>query len=74
MNYTLKYQTRVGIGKEGVEQMKITITKLEGGFAVCKKENQTVVFVNRRDLPFNARDGDEFIVEIDPCVAVLESV
>lgn len=54
--------------------MKITITKLEGGFAVCKKENQTVVFVNRRDLPFNARDGDEFIVEIDPCVAVLESV
>jgi len=42
--------------------MKLIIAKLEGGFAVCKKDNQTAVFVNRRDLPINAREGDVLVV------------
>jgi hypothetical protein len=42
--------------------MKLTIAKLEGGFAVCNKENQTLVFVNRRDLPINAKEGDVLVV------------
>ena len=42
--------------------MKLTIAKLEGGFAVCKKENQTAIFVNRRDLPINVREGDVLVV------------
>ena len=51
--------------------MKITITKLEGSFAICKKEDQTALFINRRDLPFNAREGDVLVVNIQPA-GVLE--
>jgi len=42
--------------------MKLTIAKFEGGFAVCRKDNQTPVFVNRRDLPINAKEGDVLVV------------
>jgi len=59
------------IQERGFEQMKITITKLEGSFAICKKEDQTALFVNRRDLPFNAREGDVLVVNIQPA-SVLE--
>ena len=35
--------------------MKLTIAKLEGIFAVCKQEDKIEIFVNRRELPFDAR-------------------
>jgi hypothetical protein len=38
-----------------IGQMKITIAKLEGMFAVCKQKDKTEIFVNRRELPFDAK-------------------
>lgn len=42
--------------------MKFTIAKLEGAFAICKKDNLSIIFVNRRDLPVSAREGDVLVV------------
>jgi len=35
--------------------MKLTIAKIEGMFAVCKQKDKTEIFVNRRELPFDAK-------------------
>jgi hypothetical protein len=45
--------------------MKLTIEKLEGVFAICKKENQTAVFINRRDLPFDVKQDDVLVISVD---------
>jgi hypothetical protein len=45
--------------------MKLTIANLEGIFAVCTQEDKTEIFVNRRELPFNAKEGDVLILADD---------
>jgi len=48
-----------------IGQMKITIAKLEGMFAVCKQKDKTEIFVNRRELPFDAKEGDVLVLGDD---------
>ena len=38
--------------------MKLLIDRIEGDFAVCQKEDRTVLNINRRDLPVDAKEGD----------------
>ncbi|MGA7843353.1 MAG: DUF3006 domain-containing protein [Dehalococcoidales bacterium] len=45
--------------------MKLTIAKLEGMFAVCKQKDKTEIFVNRRELPFDAKEGDVLVLGDD---------
>jgi hypothetical protein len=51
-------------------QMKLTIVKLDTGFAVCKKEGKTAILVNRRDLPVEAREGDVLVLGDDNALSV----
>jgi hypothetical protein len=43
--------------------MKLIIDQFEGDFAVCEKEDRTVLNINLRDLPAGAEVGDVLIIE-----------
>jgi hypothetical protein len=43
--------------------MKLIINKFDGDFAVCEKEDRTVLNINLRDLPAGAEVGDVLIIE-----------
>jgi len=45
--------------------MRITIDRFEGGFAVCEKEDRTMLNVKRDKLPANAKAGDVLIIKGD---------
>ncbi len=45
--------------------MKLTVDRLEGGFAVCENENGDMVNVPLAALP-DVREGDVLKVEKDP--------
>jgi hypothetical protein len=37
--------------------MKVVIDKFEGDFAVCEKEDRSLLNINRRDVPIDALEG-----------------
>ncbi len=45
--------------------MKLTIDRFEGGFAVCEKEDQTALYVNRSHLLIDAKEGDVLVIADD---------
>jgi len=52
--------------------MKVIIDRFEGNFAVCEKEDRTMLNIVRDKLPARAKEGDVLIVEgatitIDEC-------
>jgi len=38
--------------------MKVVIDKFEGDFAVCEKEDRSLLNINRRNVPIDAKEGD----------------
>ena len=38
--------------------MNVTIDRFEGDYAVCEKEDRTMMDIKRINLPFEAKDGD----------------
>jgi hypothetical protein len=53
-----------------IAQMKLTIVKIDSGFAICKKEGKTAILVNRGDLPVEAREGDVLVLGDDNALCV----
>lgn len=45
--------------------MRAVIDRFEGDFAVCEKEDRTMLNVKRNKLPANAKEGDVLIIEGD---------
>ena len=45
--------------------MKVVIDRFEGNFAVCEKEDRTMLNINRNKLPAQSKEGDVLIVEGD---------
>jgi hypothetical protein len=45
--------------------MKLTIDRFEGDFAICEKEDQTALYLNRRELLVDAKEGDVLVIGDD---------
>jgi len=45
--------------------MKVVIDRFEGDFAVCEKEDRTMLNVKRSKLPSNVKEGDALIIDGD---------
>lgn len=45
--------------------MRVIIDRFEGDFAVCEKEDRTMLNIKRNKLPANAKEGDVLIIEGD---------
>ncbi|MCX7773297.1 MAG: DUF3006 domain-containing protein [Clostridia bacterium] len=43
--------------------MKVIIDRFEGGFAICEKENGTMIKIERSILPQDTREGSVLMVE-----------
>ncbi|NNU78757.1 DUF3006 domain-containing protein [Clostridium estertheticum] len=43
--------------------MKVIINRLEGSYAVCEKEDKTMIDINSIDLPFEAKEGDVLVLD-----------
>ena len=43
--------------------MKVTIDRFEGSYAICEKENKEMINIERNRLPPNAMEGDFLLVE-----------
>ena len=45
--------------------MKLTIDRFEGDFVICEKEDQTALYLNRRELLVDAKEGDVLVIGDD---------
>jgi hypothetical protein len=45
--------------------MKVIIDRFEGIYAVCEKEDNTMIDIKRIDIPKDAREGDVLNIEDD---------
>lgn len=45
--------------------MKVVIDRFEGDFAVCEKDDRSILNINRRDVPIDAKEGDVLNVDGD---------
>ena len=43
--------------------MKVTIDRFEGKFAVCEKEDRTMINIKKDEIPLEAKEGDILIIE-----------
>jgi len=43
--------------------MKVIIDRFEGDFAVCEKEDKTMIDIERNKIPDEAKEGDALLVE-----------
>lgn len=43
--------------------MKVTIDRFEGDYAVCEKEDRTMMNIERHRLPDGAREGDVLVID-----------
>ena len=43
--------------------MKVIIDRFEGHFAVCEKEDKTMIDIERSKIPAEAKEGDALLVE-----------
>jgi pyruvate kinase len=42
---------------------KLIIDRFEGDFVICEKEDRTALYLNRRELLIDAKEGDVLIVD-----------
>ena len=47
------------------EIMKVTIDRFEGYYAVCEKEDRTMINISKDKIPHNSKEGDILIIEGD---------
>ena len=45
--------------------MKVVIDRFEGDFAVCEKDDRSILNINRRDVPIDAKEGDVLNIDGD---------
>ncbi|SHI67998.1 DUF3006 domain-containing protein [Thermoclostridium caenicola] len=45
--------------------MKVIIDRFEGSFAVCEKEDRTMMHIERNRLPAGAGEGDVLVIQGD---------
>ena len=43
--------------------MKVTIDRFEGEFAVCEKDDRSMINIRRENIPQQAKEGDILIIE-----------
>ena len=43
--------------------MRVIIDRFEGDFAICEKEDRTMLNVKRTQVPVDAKEGDALIIE-----------
>jgi hypothetical protein len=47
------------------DNMKVTIDRFEGDFAVCEKADRTMINIKKDKFPGDAKEGDVLIIEGD---------
>lgn len=45
--------------------MQLVIDRFEGNFAVCEKDDKTMIDIEKTKLPLEAKEGDVIIIEQD---------
>lgn len=45
--------------------MKVVIDRFEGDFAVCERDDRTMLNINKNKLPANAKEGDVLVIDGD---------
>jgi hypothetical protein len=45
--------------------MKVAVDKFEGDFVICRKEDHSILNINRRDVPIEAKEGDVLNIDGD---------
>lgn len=45
------------------DRMKVIIDRFEGNFAVCEKEDEEMINIEKSKLPINSKEGDVLIIE-----------
>lgn len=53
--------------------MRITVDRFEGNFAVCEKDDRTMVDIEKSKLPEGVKEGDILIVEGDSIIVDKEA-
>jgi pyruvate kinase len=43
--------------------MKLIIDRFDGDFAICEKEDRTALYLNRRELLIDAKEGDVLTID-----------
>lgn len=49
--------------------MKVIIDRFEGNYAVCQKEDMSMVNIEKRRIPVAAKEGDVLILS-DKCISI----
>jgi len=50
--------------KEGIG-MKVIVDRFEGEYAVCEKEDRTMMDISKKNLPTGVKEGDVLIINGD---------
>ncbi len=45
--------------------MRVVVDRFEGDYAVCEKEDRTMINVERKKLPSGVKEGDVLLIERD---------
>lgn len=53
--------------------MRVIIDRFEKDFAVCEKEDMTMIDISRSRLPKEAKEGDILVVEEDSIIIDVEA-
>lgn len=48
--------------------MKVTVDRFEGEYAVCEKEDRTMMNILIKDLPAGVKEGDVLLIEKDSII------
>lgn len=52
--------------------MKVIIDRFEGDYAICEKEDQTMIDLERKKIPKNTKSGDALRVNEDGSISLDE--
>lgn len=53
--------------------MRVIIDRFEKDFAICEKEDMTMIDISRSKLPKEAKEGDILVVEDDNIIIDVEA-
>lgn len=45
--------------------MRVAIDRFEGDYAVCEKEDRTMVNIEKKKLPKDAKEGDVLVIDAE---------
>lgn len=67
-----KIQTSFADYKQRGMSMKIVIDRFEGNFAVCEKDDRTMINIEKNKIPSDAAEGDVLNIEGDTITVDVE--